>query len=225
MNDNRLFYGNLPIQAGPDGHGREYFPIPHPLVEECISISLADLRRLFGRKELLKAAEDARPVRFQIQGNAFSIYLLAEPHRLPSGHGGMSSREVTRLWLVCMGCRRRVRKLYTYEKIPGSNILLMEFCRECHGLVYQSQNCSGNRWWREIARPLKRLLRRRERLLARKPSANVLAQLEQVDQLIWIMRQRAAPKTRSKHPNADVEPGNSLRIKRRYRDVSLLESR
>jgi hypothetical protein len=27
-------------------------------------------------------------------------------------------------------------------------------CRTCHGLVYQSQNCGDNRWYRETARPL-----------------------------------------------------------------------
>jgi len=217
MKDNRLFYGNSAIQPDLNGDGRERGAIPHPLVEECISLSLADLRRLFGRKELLKAAEDARPVHVRIHGNAFSIYLLQEPHRLPSRHGRVFYREITRLWIVCMCCRRRVRKLYTYEKIPGSNILYMALCRSCHGLVYQSQNCGGNRWWREIARPLKKMIRRRERLLERKQSGEVMAQLEQVNQLIWIMRQRAKPKS---SPGREIP--QSAGAKRRYRNLGLI---
>ena len=225
MNDNRIFNGNSAVQPSVDGDGRGCPGIPRPLVEECISISLADLRRLYGRKELFKAAEDARPVSFQIQRNAFSVYLLAEPHRLPRQNRGVSDREVTRLWLVCMGCRRKVRKLYTYHKFPGSSVLLMAQCRSCHGLTYMSQNCGGNRWWREIARPLKRLVRRRERLIARNPSAKIVAQMNLLDQSINLLRQRARPKTRSKHRNADVDPGHALRVKRPYREISLLESR
>jgi hypothetical protein len=183
-------------------------------VEEAIEISLGDLRRLFGRKELLRAAEDARAVSFQIQRNAFSVHLLAEPHRLPRRNRRVSDREVTRLWLVCMGCRRKVQKLFTYPKFPGSGVLLIPFCRQCHDLTCQSQTCGGNKWWREIARPLKRLLRKRQRLLARKQSEKVHAQLEQVDQLIWIMRQRAKPKSspRKRLPQ-------SAGAKRPYRDL------
>jgi len=224
MIDNPFYYGNSAMQSNLDGHGSEAPTSPHPLVEECIPISLADLRRLFGRKELLKAAEEARPVGVQIQRNAFSIYLLAEPHRLRSRHRGVSDREATRLWLVCMDCRRKVRKLYTFEKFPGSSVLVMPLCRSCHDLAYQSQNCGGNKWWREIAMPLKRLHRRRERLLARKQDPKVLAQLEQIDQAVMILRQRARPKIRSRHPNAEVEPSHAFRVKRRYRDISLLES-
>ena len=222
MFKDRIFNGNLAIQSNPDGDGCKGAGTPHPLVEECISISLADLRQLFGRKELLKAAEDARPVHVRIQSHAFSIYLLAEPHKLPGRQRGVSDREVTRLWICCMGCRRKVRTLYTYPRFPGDSGLYELLCRNCHGLVYQSQNCGGNRWWKTVARPLKRLLRRRERLMARKPSPKIAAQVELLDQSINLLRQRAAPRTRSKHRNADVDPGHALHTKRRYRDLSLV---
>ena len=89
-------------------------------------------------------------------------------------------------------------------------------------MTYQSQNCGGNRWWREIAKPLKRLHRRRERLLARKPSAEIVAQVDLLDQSINLLRQHAVPKTRSKRRNPDVDHSHALRVKRRYRDLSLV---
>jgi len=211
---NRIFSGNSTIQPTLDGHGCEHAATPRPLAEECISISLADLRQLFGRRELMKAAQDARPVHFEMLGNAFSIRVLAVPHRLPSGRFGLSDREVTRLWICCFGCRRKVRKVYTCPKFAGSSTLIMPSCRQCLGLTYQSQNCGGNRWWRETARPLKRLLRRRERLRARKPSAKVEAQLQEVDRLIWILRQRAKPKS-----SARRRLPQSTGAKRPYRDL------
>jgi len=222
MDDNRLFNGNSAIQPDLDGHGYERMGTPRPLAEECISVSLADLRRLFGRRDLMKAAQEAKPVHFQILGNAFSVHLMAEPHRVPGRRGASSDREVVRFWLVCMGCRHKARKLFTMYKFPGSSILVMPSCRRCMGLTYQSQNCGGNRWWRETARPLRRLLRRRERLMARKPSARISAQVDLLDQSINLLQQRAAPKTRRKHPNANLELGQSLSAKRRYRDIGLL---
>jgi hypothetical protein len=37
-------------------------------------------------------------------------------------------------------------------------------CRRCHGLTYQSVNCGHNSWYKTQVRPLKRLLRARERI-------------------------------------------------------------
>ena len=164
------------------------------------------------------AVQDAKPVHFQMGGNTFSVHLLAEPHRLPRRNRRVSAREATRLWLVCMDCRQKRRKLFTFPKFPGSSVLVMPFCRQCLGLTYQSQNCGGNRWWRETARPLKRLLHRRELLVAKKHTEKMTAQLDLLDQSINLLRQRAAPKTRRKHPN-DLEFGQSLSGKRRYRDL------
>ena len=221
---NRLFNGNLAFQSVLDGREHESSAIARTLVEECISISLADLRKLFGRKEMLRAAQDAQPLRFQIHGNPFSANLVGEPHRLPNRNRRVSDREVVRLWLVCT-CRRKVRKLFTHPKFPGSSILVMPACRKCLGLAYQSQNCGGNKWWKEAAVPLKRLLRRRERLLARKQSPKSQGQLEQVDQAIMILRRRVSPRATGRISDSDMEPIQSLRVKRPYRNISLIEAR
>ncbi|NWG14070.1 MAG: hypothetical protein HXY20_11105 [Acidobacteria bacterium] len=179
---------------------------------------MADLRRIFGRKELLKAADDARPVRLDIQGNCFFVYLLAEPFWPPWPSRALSDRQLTRLWMVCMGCRRRVRTLYAISPLSESNALLNAQCRTCRALVYQSQNCGKNRWWRQIARPLKRLLRQRRQLLARKPSPKIAEQIDLLDQSVTRLRLRAAPKTR-KNPTKS----ESVRhVRRRYRDVTLI---
>jgi hypothetical protein len=215
MKANRLFNGNIAVQPDMKGHGHERPTVARPLVEECIPITLAGLRQLNGRVAMLKAAEDARPVHLQVHGNTFSIFLLAEPHRVPNRNWRVSDRAVTRLWLICMGCRRKVRTLYSLAKFPGSRILLMPQCRACQNLTYQSQTCGGNKWWRETAMPIKRLLRKRERLLARKPSPKVHAQLEEVDQLIWIMRQRAKPRSSSRR-----RLSHSTGTKRPYRNLS-----
>ena len=220
MEADRKINGNLAIQPAWDGHGCDRAIIPRPLAEEAIQITLGDLRQLFEREELLKAAQEATPVHFQILGNAFSVHLVAEPHRLPGRRGAPSDTEVVRLWLVCMGCRHKARKLFTINKFPGSTVLVMPSCRRCMGLTYQSQNCGGNRWWREAARPLKRLLRRRERLQARKQSARIAAQVDLLDQSINLLRQRAAPKSRTKSRTTTIGP--DIRIKRPYRDLSLI---
>jgi hypothetical protein len=104
MIDNRLFSGNSAIRLSVAGQEGERSTIPHPLVEECFSITLADLKRLFGREELLRAVKDAQPVHFQIAGNVFSIYLLAEPHRLPRRQRGASDRECRRLSVGGISC-------------------------------------------------------------------------------------------------------------------------
>ncbi len=176
-----------------------------------------------GRKALLAAVRDARPVRFQVAEAWFSAYLSYELHRLSGRTTRLSDIEQgdIRVWFICLGCRRRVRKLYFFPVSVRDGQLSDIRCRRCHGLIYQSQNCGGNRWWREIARPLKGLLRRRQRFLARKQSARLLAQLGEIDQAVWILRQRAVPKTRPGRKAA--ERPHSLRIKRPYRSVGLLE--
>jgi hypothetical protein len=215
MDDNCYFYGNWQDQTGERGDTREaeYLPIPRPLVEETISIRLCELRIVFGRKALERAAESAQPVQVHLAGNVFPIHILSESHQIPNRRGVYMKREARRLWICCIGCHRRSLKLYTYPKFPGSNLLYMPLCRSCHGLTYMSRNCSGNRWWREIVRPLKQLLRRRVRLLAMKPTPKVRAELEEADRQIWILRQRVEPKS----PARLCPPTGS---KRRYRDLN-----
>ena len=218
------FSGNSTFESGANVHmgASAYSYSPRPLVEECLAIRLADLRRIFGRKELLKAADDARPVRLDIQGNRFFVYLLAEPFWPPRQNRALSDRQLKRLWLVCPACRRRVRTLYALPRSPEPNALFSAQCRTCHGLVYQSQNCGKNRWWRQIARPLKRLLRRRRQLLARKPSPKTEQQVALLDQSIRVLRLRAAPKTRASSHESKTRAGPAARIRRPYRDVSLI---
>jgi hypothetical protein len=163
---------------------------------------------------------DARPVRFQLGGQWFEVYVLTEPHHLPIRRRRTLADDLVRIWISCPRCRHRARKLYTFPLVAGSPALADLRCRKCHSLVYQSQHCCKNRWRREIARPLKRLLRRRECLVSRKPSAKVLGQLEQVDQWIWIMRQRAAAKNAARRRSKGSSP--TVRLKRTYRDLSLL---
>lgn len=224
MEDDRILNGNSAIQPALDGRGWVHSAIPRPLAEECISISLADLRHLYGRKELIRAAQEAGRVHVQVHGNAFTIYLMTTPHRIPNRHPGASDGEVVRLWIVCQYCRRKTRKLFSHVKFPGSSTLVMPSCRQCLGLTYQSQNCGGNRWWRETARPLKRLLRRRKQLLSKAQSLKIQAELDLLDLSIALLRQRAAPRSRTRSPDADSPPVGGSRTKRRYRDVSLLES-
>ncbi|SRR6266545_800073 len=165
MIDNRFFSGNSARRTYPKMHayedeGSPIPRIPRRLVEECISISVSDIKYRLGRKALLVAVRDARPVRFQVAGASHEVYLCYESHRLPGRFSDWSEIDEgnVRLWLVCLGCRRRVRKLYCYPVSNGARQMSDVRCRPCHGLVYQSQNCGGNRWWRDTAKPLKRLL-------------------------------------------------------------------
>jgi len=192
------------------------------LVEECFSISVSDLQHRIGRKAIIGAARDARPLRFQLAGLWLSVYVCHETHRLPgrtSRWSGLDRGDV-RLYLVCIRCRHRFRILYLDNTLAVSDGLA---CRECLHLRYQSQNSWNRKWWRETAVPLKRRLRRRQRLLARKQTAKVLAQLAQVDELIWIIRQRVDARARTHGQTDRMSP--TPRAKRPYRDlVPILQS-
>ena len=214
MRELSFLSGNF--DGGSDGnmHGRA-LSYPRRLVEECLAVSLADLRRTCGRKILLAAAIDARAVKFQLQGQRFEVYLLAEPQHMTPRARRTPTEDVLRLWLGCLGCRHRVRRLFTFPLAAGSPVLADLRCRGCHGLRYQSQLCCKNRWWKETAMPLKRLLRRRARHLARKQSTKVQAQLEELDRLIWIMQQRAKPKS-----SARRRLPQRTGMKRPYRDLN-----
>lgn len=203
-------------------HDAEHSIHPRPLVEEVPSTSIANLQKEFGRRKLLAAVRDAKPVHFQVNGAWYSAYLYAAAHRLPGRIARWSDpdRGDARLWFVCIGCRRLRRKLYCLPYSEKIDSLSDIRCRLCHGLRYKSQN-SGNRlWWKNIAAPLKQLLRHRERLIARKQTARVVARLAELDQAIWILRQRALSKSRSRKQAVRSEPVH--RTKRPYRDISIL---
>lgn len=148
----------------------------HRLIEECEEVALRDIQRAFGKSALITAIRQARPMPLPVLGGEFDVWLIDGRHHLPGVHKRSTTLDegLCRLWLICPGCRKRVGKLYYYffsrDSLTQSDLL----CRDCHGLVYQSQNCGGNRWYRETARPLKGLLRAKRKLLSRDPSPRVM---------------------------------------------------
>lgn len=217
MMQNRLSSGNFaqPWYLDAD-RGRHSYPYSSKrrLVEESTEFTLTDLRRIYKRKELLYLAENGRPIEVQIEGKTFSLYLSFEylrrsKHLYPE-------REVVRVWMVCPACFQWKRKLYTFPQEMGTNGWAGLKCRRCHQLKHQSANCTGNKWWRNYALPLKKLLKRRQKLqYISSPRAR--AQLFEIDQSIWMLRERAAYKMNKRQ-------GSSSRThaKRPYRDLSLV---
>jgi hypothetical protein len=177
---------------------------------------------VFGKKALLAAARECRPFRLPIPGGHFDIWLIEEPHRLPGRiqRGPAHNVETSRVWLLCAGCRRRVSKLFYFQLAPGSAARSDLRCRECHHLTYLCANSGGNRWYREVARPLKRLLREKQDLLSKKASPRILAQLAQVESEIQALRLSSKPQACS----ATHSSRRALRASQRrpYRNLDLL---
>lgn len=212
MREVSFLSGNIGRGSGPGVHGPALSYSPRRLVEECVAVSIADLQRGFGRKTLLAAVNNAHPLQYRLEGQWFEIYFLTEP--MPTGRHRTLDDGPVRMWVSCPRCCHRARKLYTFPLLAGSQALADLRCRKCHNLVYQSQHCCKNRWWKDVAMPVKRLLRKRQRLLARKQSAKVQAKLEEVNRLIWITQQRAKPKSSSRK-----RLSQSTGMKRPYRDL------
>jgi hypothetical protein len=196
---------------------------PRRLVEECTAISIRDVRRAFGKKLMIAAIRQARPLRLAVLGGNFDIWPTDEPHRLPCRPERWSSLEHgnCRLWLICTGCKRKVGKLYYYYRAPNSMALSELVCRPCHGLVYQAQNCGGNKWYRQVARPLKRLLRKRAELLAKPHTPRIEAHFAQIESAISILRGKLQPKTQRRREGLSSSIRSSQR--RPYRNLALLD--
>jgi hypothetical protein len=196
-----------------DGNISRY-PLTRPLVEECLSVAIRDILRIHGRSKMLKAADEGKALSFRMEGHTYEVFLCWEPHKLPGRTEKWSdiAQGNCRLYFICPSCRRRIRILY---KNPQSLVpdLLPIGCKRCLGLVYASENSCKNKWWREIVRPLRRLYRKRERLLALIQTPRVVEELRRSEELIFVYRQRAKPKRRSKPPSG---------AKRQYRDVQLV---
>jgi hypothetical protein len=111
--------------------------------------------------------------------------------------------------------------LYFFYLAPDSLALSDLLCRDCHGLVYLSQNSGGNRWYQVTARPMKRLLQEKRALLARDLSPRVGARLVEIDAEIRILRQSAARKTPRRNQEFRYRP--PARQRRPYRNLELLE--
>lgn len=222
---NRLFFGNFTDRdTSRDTDGKILAsPGKRRLVEECETIRVGAVQRAFGKKALLEAIRGAEPLRLPVLGGHFDVWFIDALHRLPGQSGRWSSWEEgnTRLWLVCTRCRQPVARLYYYS-LPGSSGLSELWCRRCHGLTYQSVNCGKNRWYREVARPMKRLLKEKARLLARKPTARIQARLTELELLMQILRERAKPKTSP--PRRPRRPYRRPAVSQRrpYRDLSLI---
>ncbi len=218
---NRVFLGNL--QSPWEESERLY---PHRgkrrLVEECEAVSVYAVQRAFGKKVLIAAIRQARPFRLPVPGGYSDVWLVYEIHRLPGKAERWSSLEdgTARLWLQCPGCLRRVGKLY-YFHLPGSLDRSRLLCRGCHRLTYQSVNCGGNRWYREVARPLKRLLRAKHKLTAMQQTPRIAARLARVQSEIEGLRQKLKPKTHQSRRQLSCMPAFWQR--RPYRDLALLE--
>src|SRR5437867_3327263 len=109
MIGNRLFSGNSAF--GLDAHVCMSSPISRRLVEECMAVTTADLRRVFGRPALQKTAAEAQALKFKLGRQWFGVYLVSEPHRWPLRRPRTLDDSV-RLWISCPRCRRRARKLF-----------------------------------------------------------------------------------------------------------------
>ena len=193
------------------------------LVEECEVVSVRTVQDAFGKRALIQAVRQARPVRFQVLGGFFDVWLVSQSHRLPGTCGRWSSIEAgnCRLWLQCPRCRHVVAKLFYYVLASDSPARSGLLCRLCHGLTYQSKNCGSNAWYREVARPLKRLLRVKQRLIARKPTPCTLSRLAAIADEIQALHERAKPKTERRQNRPLHLSGFGQR--RPYRNLGLLE--
>jgi hypothetical protein len=182
--------------------------LPRPkrrLVEECNAISIHAVQAYFGKPALLRAIREARPVRVPVAYHAgFDVYLTSSSQPMV----GNPRRSFERLYLVCPGCQHRVAKLFHYA---GSDLR----CRRCHRLVYLTTNCGGNQWYRQVGRPIKRLLRERERLVGRADRPEVSARLVEIARNIRLLEKQVQPQ----RPNRRVR---RARQKGRYRDIRLL---
>jgi len=222
MSDNshsRLFLGDFDRspQARPIlGH----FQGKRPLAEECEVVTISAIRRHFGKKTLIDLIRRRTPLELPLPGGSESVYLTWDAHHLPGPivRNSMLEDRTARLWLLCPSCKRRVAKLFykLWDAGRGSRSELL--CRLCTGLTYQSVNCGGNKWYRKVARPLKRLLQKKTKLLTLKPSPRRNRLLQIVENNLDYIRGRSRPRNRR-----STRKHGSSRDRRTYRDVALIE--
>ena len=196
---------------------------PKRLAEECFIVCIGAVQRRFGKGVLLQAIRQCEPIRIPVSYNTpFEVWLTYDTHPLVGKREKWSSLEggTARIWFSCPGCRHRVAKLYYYV-FPGSTLASDLLCRRCNNLTYQSVNCGGNRWWREVVQPMKRLLREKEQLLGKRYTPRVRARLIQLDGQIRILHEQVKPKTKHRRRRLSYRPES--RQRRPYRDLSLLD--
>ncbi len=196
------------------------FPGKRPLVEECECVTIGAIRRHFGKKALIDLIRRRAPLELPLPGGSAHVFLTWDSHRLPGPivRKSMLEDRTARLWLVCPGCRRRGAKLFymLWDAAGGNRSDLL--CRLCNGLTYQSLNCGGNEWYRSVARPMKRLLRQKTKLLSLKPSRKRDQLLQAVESNLDYIRSQSDLRNRRR-----VQKRGSSRDRRPYRDVALIE--
>jgi len=111
-----------------------------------------------------------------------------------------------------------VAKLHYYP-LPNTSQLSDLLCRHCHNLTYPTTNCGGNRWYREVAGPLKKMLREREGL-PWQSGARHQDRLEEIDAQIRALKEKLKPKSKRARPPGT---GLAMRERRPYRNISLIE--
>ncbi|MCI0724348.1 MAG: hypothetical protein L0338_36095 [Acidobacteria bacterium] len=215
----RPFAGNLDEGAG----GRERtdaapFLGKRRLVEECEVISVWVVQRAFAKKVLIASIREARPFQLPVPGGYFDVWFTDEPHRLPGRVERWSSLEDgnARLWLICPRCRRK-RAMLFYFVLEGSTRLSDLWCEECHRLSHLSTNSAGRKWYVEVGRPIRKLLRQRDRLEGLKKTPRVQARLARIDAQLQLLLNRLKPKTSARRRILRTLGG-----KRTYKDVTLL---
>jgi hypothetical protein len=201
-------------RAERQGEGN-YSSYPHRrvLVEECSCINIWDLQQILGRSKMLKSADEGHALTFKLEGQNYEVFLCWEPHRLPGRAEKWSdiATKNCRMWMICNRCHGKFRILYRNPLVSDVNPEIA--CKKCLSLRYQSENCSGNLWWSKYAMPLKRLLRRQEKLLLQKRTKRVVEELDFLEGQIFVLRQRVKPKRCSRHISG---------VRRPYRSVDLV---
>ncbi len=206
--ENKFLSGNFAGRSHSERRGDEnIFSYPRrTLVEECESISMSDIRNRFKRKELLGLAERERAFRIRHENRHYEITLCAERYQQSWRSSGTS--DIARVWLLC-GCGRRVRRLYLHHRDSDSGAK----CRACQQLRYLSQNSGKTKWFHRIVKPLRRLIRRQDKLFLRKRTKRVVEEINFIEGQIFILTQRARPKGSGRRFSG---------VRRRYRNVSLI---
>lgn len=212
MSDNRkngLISGNLRGRSRSDTRldKNTFLYTGRPLVEEWESVSMADIMNRFNRRELLDLAERGRAIRILHGRHLYEIMISAEHYQQKRSRSGWS--DISRIWFLC-SCGRRARRLY-FDPRP-SNMTPIFACRVCHRLRYLSQNSGKTRWFHEIVKPLRRLIRRHDKLLLRKRTQQVREELQFLERQIFILTQRAKPKGRSQRFSRVRRPYRNMRL-------------
>ena len=195
------------------------------LVEECIAITVGAVRRRFGKEVLLSAIKACQPIEVPISyRRPFEIWLTYDLHPLVNQPGKWSTLEngTARIWFMCAGCRRPVAKLFYYT-FPGSTMASDLLCRRCHNLTYLSVNCAGNRFYKRVVKPYRRLRDIEERLRFRSLAYIVRRNLEAEKAALEVYLRRAMidQGRKSQNPQRRVLEPAMTGTKRTYKALSL----